>query len=325
MHLLACEGSIHSGVDFNFSVSGEYDFRGASIAGVSNELTNSSGGNVLLKLAPGVSYLNTGPSITIEESIAVTIANANLADGTRIRLYNVTQDAEIDNDVVSGGSGYSYVATVGIGEEIEIGDVVTLYATYASGSSYKENYSETATITSVDVSFSGTQTDWDDANDLSVDGSAVTEFSADYPNVQVDVDSVDLEFKVSELVAWLIYIQTTEDGIRNFYGAISSKDTANWEINTDVVDLMLDNINVATVTQEDTVILMRDDLVYPQVRPTSGGGGIGMVQSGNVFVVETGVSGLTPAESAKLDLISTVDSNVDKINSFKYIPWLVKM
>jgi hypothetical protein len=161
------------------------------------------------------------------------------------------------------------------------------------------------------ISFTGSQEDWTAANGLSIDGSSTTEFSSDYPNIQIDVNANDNLFKVSELVAWIAYIQTTEDGIRNFYGAVTGIDTANWVINTSIIDLYLDNVNSDTVTQEDSIILMRSDKIYPQVKPTSGGGGIGMIQSGSVFVTETGVSGLTPTESAKLNSIANDVWDVD--------------
>jgi hypothetical protein len=240
----------------------------------------------------------------VDASVAITIANANLIDGSRVQLYNVTQDAEMENTTVSGGAGYSYTATLGPGQEVEDGDTIRLRATWASGASYKENYEETNAASSSGITFLGTQTDWAAANGLGIDGSLQTEFTADYPNVQVDITASGNLFNVGDLVAWLCHIQTTADGIRNFFGGLEGQDAGNWIIQSATVDLRLDNTSAQTAVQGDNVILVRDDRVYPQAVPTSGGG-IGMLMGGSVFIVETGVSGLTPAESSKLLAIPT--------------------
>jgi hypothetical protein len=218
--------------------------------------------------------------------------------------YADTKMVEMENTTVSGGAGYSYTATLGPGQEVEDGDTIRLRATWASGASYKENYEETNAASSSGITFLGTQTDWAAANGLGIDGSLQTEFTADYPNVQVDITASGNLFNVGDLVAWLCHIQTTADGIRNFFGGLEGQDAGNWIIQSATVDLRLDNTSAQTAVQGDNVILVRDDRVYPQAVPTSGGG-IGMLMGGSVFIVETGVSGLTPAESSKLLAIPT--------------------
>jgi hypothetical protein len=287
----------------NFEGAGTYDLRGATIT---TDITVDTIGDytVTVQVPTGTSVTNNDAvNITVEASTAISISNANLIDDTRVRLYNTTQDAELDNSVVSGGGGYSYNATVGAGEEIEVGDTITIYATYNSGTTYKENYTEAAVASTSNMVFIGTQSTWTAMEALGYNGSNQTEYTADYPNIEVDVDASGNAFKVGELIAWIGYIQTTEDGIRNFYGAISGTNAANWVVDTSVVDLFLDNTNAATATQEDEVILMRDDSVYPQEVPTSGGGGIGMIQSGLVFTIVSG-SGVT--EQDKDDIIEGV-------------------
>jgi hypothetical protein len=290
-----CTATVSGTVDY--TEEGTYDCRGHVFVGTI-ELVNSSGGDVTVKIPIGTSYTNTGPDITVEESAAITIANANIEDDSRVQIYNVTQDTELDNSEVSGGAGYSLAATVGAGQGIEVGDTIRIRATFADGADYRENYEEFAVATTSNITFIGTQTAWTHANFLSVDGSAQTEFSTDFANVEVDTDASGNLFDVADMIGWIIYTQTTEDGIRYWYGALTSTDAANWKIATAQVDLYIDNVNAATATQGDTVILMRDDSVYPQVVPTSGGGGIGMIQSGLVFPYSGG-GGSTPSEVAE--------------------------
>jgi hypothetical protein len=289
-------------VDFRFTAAGTYDFRtGSSFTGTTN-IHNASGGAVTVRLPLGTSYTTSGsPTPTVDTSVAITIANANLIDGSRVQLYNITQDTELENTIVTGGAGYSYTATMAPGAQVEDGDVLRLRATWADGAAYKENYEESAQASVSGITFLGAQVDWAAANGLSRDGADYTSvFTADYPNVQVDVDASSNLFNMGDLVAWLCYIQTTENGIKQFFGAISGQNAANWIINTSVVNLFLDNVNAETATQGDSVILMRDDEVYPQAVPTSGGGGIGMIQSGLVFTTIVTTSDAEVVDAAEV-------------------------
>lgn len=80
-----------------------------------------------------------------------------------------------------------------------------------------------------------------------VDGSTVTEFALDVPNVQVDVSDPDGVTTLWRLYAWLQYIQTTNAGIRAVFQSILAQDTVNFQVDQAVVNLQLDNRNTAPV------------------------------------------------------------------------------
>jgi len=149
----------------------------------------------------------------------------------------------------------------------------------------------------------------------SIDGSTVTEYSADFPNVEVDVNDPDNLFYLDRFYAWWKYNLQTADGIRNFFGGVTATNASNLTINDSVVDIFFDNVKSTSARQGDSIVVQRDDGVYPQADPTSGGGGLGFYYAGIGYTAETGVSGLTAGESAKLDTISSVDSNVDSIKT----------
>jgi hypothetical protein len=299
----------YESVDFDFSVVGTYDFRDATIIGTV-VLTNSSVGSVTVQLHPDHLYTNTGPNITVQASVLVDIAAPNLINGTRVQIYNVTQAAEIDNSLVSGGGGYTYYAEMGTGYEVEDGDIIRLRATYVSGASAaKEELTNSVAISASGITFVDGQTDDDVYIAWAVDGSTITEFSADYPNIQVDINDPDGDTTKRRLGAWLKYIVTTADGIRNFYGASTTNSVADIRINVDTVDLKLDNVSGSEVYFSDNDIrLYRSDLAQIIA---SGSDSIFLDYSGVPFVTETGTSGLTAGESAKLDLIATVDEKID--------------
>jgi hypothetical protein len=292
---------LYDSVDFDFSTAGTYDFRSSTIDGTI-DLTNSSGGNVTVKLNPATSFTNTGPNITVESSVAVVISALNLIDDTRVQLYNVTQDAEISNEIVSGGSGYTYNATLGPGEEVEDGDQVRLRAAYTSGTSAKGEVLANGVVTESGLSFIDSQSDDPIYNLYAIDGSTVTKFAADYVDTEIDL-VVASDFTAQEMYAWWTYNTTTENGIRNFFGAITAEDSANIRVNNSLVDVQFDNDTATNLIQTDNVRLYRSDEVYPVKNPPTGGGGIDVVWRSKVFIAETGVSGLTPTEAAQLALI----------------------
>jgi len=48
-----------------------------------------------------------------------------------VQIYNVTQGIEIDNSVVTGGNGYSYVTQPN--NSLNIGDIIRMRACWQSG------------------------------------------------------------------------------------------------------------------------------------------------------------------------------------------------
>lgn len=90
-------------IDFDFNdltidyqTSGTYDHRNEIMDGTIT-LVNSSGGNVTVQLDTTVTYLNSGPNITVESSLAVNLvinsvdsngSSTNFQTGSRLQLYN---------------------------------------------------------------------------------------------------------------------------------------------------------------------------------------------------------------------------------------------
>ncbi len=206
---------------------------------------------------PSFNLFTADDGSTYEPPTVITIGNTNLADGTRVRLYNVTQSTELDNSLVSGGSGYSYNATVGTGEEVVVGDTIKMTSAYNSTTTYYNETEESAVASTSDMTMLAEQSNNTVLNGYGLDGSAQTDFAADYPNVEVDINSGDTTRE--KLLCWLAYIITTEDGIRDFFGAITHQDSGNAIINTSVVDLLLDYTGTGNSQFTDTIWLKRDD------------------------------------------------------------------
>jgi len=217
---------------------------------------------------------------------------AAVLPNTRVRLVNVTTSTEIDNVFVTG-SAYSYTVTT----EATNGDVISVQAC-------KMGYIE-ASSTGLFSSVSGFSALLNQSVDpvysaWGIDGSTVTEFTLDVTGV-IEIDSNDADGSTTKarLGAWYSYVLTTANGIRYLFGAITLVSAAAIRINTDVLDLQIENINSSMALRftDLNVRLYRSDGTSV-IAPTSYS--IHNDYSGVPDVVETGVSGLTGSESAQL-------------------------
>jgi hypothetical protein len=227
-----------------------------------------------------------------------TIAAPNLLAGTRVRLYNVTDSVELFNGVLAGaGFSQSFQYTTD--------KTVRLTATYTSGATAKLGVSATGVFASGGLTFLDSLVDDTVYNGYAINGSTVTGFTADYAQDDVNL-SMATNFTAANLYAWWIYTLTTENGIREFFGGITTLDAANLQINTGIVSIFLDNSTALFIYQTDTIRLFRSDNVYPAKTVTTGGGGIQVNWNSNVFV---GTADIIAAMNA-----DPPDVNVAKMN-----------
>jgi hypothetical protein len=195
-----------------------------------------------------------------------------------VRIYNDTDGVEIYNSVL---------ATTGLSQSfIYTGDkTVTLTATYVSGETAKLELSATGIFSSLGASFLDAQEDDEVYNGYAIDGSTITGFSADYAQDDVNL-TMSANFNAADLYAWWVNNLTTADGIEQFFGGITALDMGNLRINTAAVNIFLDNSTALFIKQVDAIRLFRSDDVYPAKTVTTGGGGIHVNYSANVYVAQ---------------------------------------
>jgi len=178
----------------------------------------------------------------------VSISAAAIVSGTRVQLYNVTDSTEIYNGVLAS-TGLTYATTWAADKTIRLRadhpDYLPLEATgilTASGLTFLSEQAE-------DTVYIGN----------GIDGSTVTEFSADGLNIQVDVDDPDGYTLVQRLYAWMQYYQTTSTGIASaFFGAMSASDSANYTIDQDKADILMDNVSASPLMIVGGYLTRRD-------------------------------------------------------------------
>lgn len=186
---------------------------------------------------------------------------SNLLSGSRIQIYNQTTSTELYNGVVSGTS-YSYEYY--LGTQASAGDTIRIRVAKLG------KLPQTLLAIATSTGFSATSNAQDDAIYIlnGVDGSLVTEFVADYPNIQVDISDPDQITTVQRVYAWLRYVETTQNGIAQWFDVVDPTDEVNYEIDVAKLDLKLDNTQATPVLISGGRLYRSDDMTV--IATTSG-------------------------------------------------------
>lgn len=176
-----------------------------------------------------------------------------LIANSRVRVNNETDNIEIYNSVVAGTS-------VTIPSFWTTNKTLDVRVTNVIGLTAYLPYQAAGTLTATGASFLIAQELDSVYNTNSIDGSAITEFVADYPNVQVDIDDGDGATSVQRLYAWFEYAMHSSQGIITYFNGITAQDTLNYQVNTSVVDLEFDNVSATSIPIKITgAYIFRDD------------------------------------------------------------------
>lgn len=230
------------------SAAGDYVLEGNTYTGYTKEIyVSASSGTVTITILSSDAvpdYDTDGATVVIDQPYTSQANITNLEAGSRVYIYNVTAATEIYNDVVAGTS---YSQGYNEGTDYTDGDVVEVRIAWSSGASAKLPVSYFTVASATGWAVLAQQTDDDVYNTNAIDGDTVTEFVADYPNVQIDIDDPDGVTTVQRGYAWYISGQMTEDGIRYYHGAMTAEDPYNYRINVSVADMRIQNISTDPV------------------------------------------------------------------------------
>lgn len=226
----------------NFSSNDTWLFNGVTLDIGAWNLTVSNcilTGNI--KTTNSVSITGAAGAITgiytSNAGISVKIVAPNLLYATRVQIYNLTDSVEIFNELLLNSGGYSK-RTIWVADK-----TIRLRATFTNGVNSYIPIETTGVLSNTGVTFLDTQIADTIYNTNAIAGSGVTEFSADYTNLQIDVNDSDGKSTVQRLYAWIMYNMSSADGIRQFFDAAKAEDLFNYQLNSSKVDLQLKNIS----------------------------------------------------------------------------------
>jgi hypothetical protein len=285
----------------------------------------------VITLANGATFVGTRTDANGTVAPPKTVSITGLTAGTRLRVYNNTTATEVVNQIVAGTS---YSATYNEGTGYTTGNTLTITATWQSGATAKLPFLTQVVVGSTGWSALVTQQADTVYDGIAIDGSTVTEFAPDYPNIQVDISDPNGQTSVDRLYAWFVYNTTTADGIRNWFGGIVAEDAANFRVVTSILNLKLDNVSSTGLEFTGGHRLYRDDNATPLVSSTTGGGSITLF-AGKVYTsivstaspvitgdisqvpaaVQSGMTaqGYTTARAPKLDLIESAANTASAV------------
>ena len=291
------------------AANGTFDFPNISVeAGHTLRLRNDSPTfDIDVGIPVGIPFTTStaGGAINVTTPpIVITLSAPNLIDDTNVLLINNTQATELDASTVSGGTGYTINLTLGI--EYALSDELILLAGYQQGGLAKEIFRFSALAGTENIQNIDFQRDWENPNVLAIDGSTVTECTTDYIEIQVEVDDADNSTEKSRIAAFIVDAVQTFDGLRNWVSVdgipvIDYPSSTSAVVDTDVALVEIINVKPnSTLEIKDAFEFYWKDGI-DRVSALSGqDSNYEWIAPARVLLQETGTSGLTPAESAKL-------------------------
>jgi len=166
---------------------------------------------------------------------AVTVTGFIL--GARIQVFNVTDGIELYNDIPSTALlrlNYNWSTNKTVRCRMARVNVLDADATIE----------QVGLITSSGAAFLLQPTPDVVYEANAIDGATVTEFVADYPNVQIDVVDSDGVTTPQRGYAWYMASMMTAQGIATYYNAITAEDELNYRINVAIVDIRVQNVGL---------------------------------------------------------------------------------
>lgn len=228
--------------------AGDYTLEGNAYTGYTKPIyISATTGTVTISILSSdavPTYDTDGATVVIDQPYASLASITNLVAGSRVYIYNVTAATETYNDIVAGTS---YSQGYDDGTDYTAGDIIQVRIAYHSGATAKLPVQYSAVATPTGWAILADQQDDAVYNANGIDGDTVTEFVADYPNVQIDINDPDGTTMPQRGYAWYISGQLTEDGIRYYHGAMTAEDEFNYRINAAIADMHIQNISANPV------------------------------------------------------------------------------
>jgi hypothetical protein len=252
-------------------------------------------------LHPDFNLFTADDGTTVTPASTVTLAWASAVAGTMILIYNDSQAGVLVEGGLGGvlaSTGYSRTYTLPHAD-LSVGD--TLRLRYASKT---EDAGEITGVLSADgLTFLETQATDAAYAAWGLNGAAMTEFTADRTNIDIDIagggPGVTFNSQKKRIGAWWKYILTTPAGLDAFYGAFTFAGPGSIRQNVSSVDVKLQETSgAAIVFTDNNVRYYRSDNSCPY-DTTPGFGSMFIDYDGQPYTVATG-SGVTPTDKTEI-------------------------
>jgi hypothetical protein len=284
-------------IDIDATASVAFAFNGSKLTIKASTFSGNMTTSGVIALLNGAAFngSRTDANGTIAPAVTYNLQLANILVGSRYQVYNVTASTEITNALVtSGGINNTYTKDT----DYTAGDVGRYRITYQSGVNAKEaiegvfTFPSDSTINSLPTA----QLSNGSYETFAIDGSSISEFSWDSGNVEVNINDADNSTSIQRFGAWYYYFITTEIGIDQAFGAVLWETLNSIQIYSSIVNIKLDNTKASPLILDGGRIYRNDGSTIIAATSNSI-----QVDYSPVYMIETGVSGLTASESQKIN------------------------
>jgi len=173
----------------------------------------------------------------------------NIEGTSRVQIYNVTKNAEVVNIKYTSSDPFIDASGIYTSGDIGVGDTVRLRVTCVVGAEALLPVEQTGVATTTGITFQVDQEADAIYNANGVNASQISTFTADYTNspMGIDLSETDEVATVQELYAFLVYAQTTADGVDKWFNAVRAIDGSNYQIDQTIADIKFQNVGTKAV------------------------------------------------------------------------------
>jgi len=242
--------------------------------------------------------------------------NVDLIQGHEDNTVTATatiNSSEFDDEPIANNNGNIDVSGSYNASEIAVNDIIRLRVTCVVGAEAMIPLVTTGVATTAGLNFSIEQQADTVYNTNAIDGSSINAWTADFTNTPmgVDLSESDGGASVQEIYAYIVYQQTTADGVDKWFNVVTAIDGSNYQIDQAIADIKIQNIGTVAVNISGGRIFRKD------------GASVLYAENGNMpLTLDTGalVANIQPQIEAAINNNAKISSTN---NNSKLIPGLL--
>jgi len=238
---------------------------GAFIDATSVEVIANGSASSSWTLQSGAVQFNVGSSgvlgsalIQDDTDIKVDLLQGN--ENNTVTATTTISSSEFNDEAITNSSGNVDTSGTYTSSEIATGDVVRLRVTCVVGATAMLPLEVTGVASSSGLSFSISQEEDSVYNTNAIDGSAISTWTADFSNTPmgVDLSEADGGATVQEIYAFMVYSQTSINGVDKWFNVVRAIDGSNYQIDQAIANIKIQNLGDVAVNITGGRIFRKD-------------------------------------------------------------------
>ena len=238
---------------------------GAFIGATSLEVIDSGSASSSWTLQSGVVQFNVGSSGVLGSALTQDDADIKVDliqghENNTVTATSTINSSEFDDEPIANNNGNIDISGSYNASEIAVNDIIRLRVTCVVGAEAMIPLVTTGVATTAGLNFSIDQQADTIYNTNAIDGSSISAWTADFTNTPmgVDLSESDGGASVQEIYAYIVYQQTTADGVDKWFNVVRAIDGSNYQIDQAIADIKIQNIGTVAVNISGGRIFRKD-------------------------------------------------------------------